>query len=1743
MSLSKSSDCGPAEWPLLPQPTNGELAQLTDAHEFIDSPKRCVVCVLGMHRSGTSVAARLINLLGVSLGAEDDLLAPKPDNPTGYWEYRPILELNDEILARLGGSFHQPPPLTPGWEMKAELADLRRRARDLVACTFAAGNWGWKDPRTCLTLPFWKQILAPVQYVICMRSPAEVAASLETRDGSSVEKCIRLWHIYTAAAIEQTTGHPRHFIFYEDVVNSARNEVARLARFLGRSDALERPAVQAAIEEFVKPELHRERTSLINTVDNPNILFPANALYFAVRIAARSGKPRQEVSDISRSGPVDDQIWNAFSRSSRRAQEDLDELTRSRSSLESRLSESSAHAHELQVRVSSVEMEAAVRDVEQRAAEERSKELEADNQQLAEERSLATTLVSELRAELEKREALCQEHARAIAERDAEIAALAERAALVQRLEEDRVARQSEIETIRSHFRELQAENRRLAQQRDRAHAVSSELRAGLDERAAIVAALESRLTERLDERAAVVATLESQLTERFDERGAFVATLESQLTERFDERAAFVAALESRVAERLAAWEGISDKIRDTNETDSRLEAGIVALAEQIGGLAAGFAQMRSCEEIREAATLQIRDQLSARQDEIRAIVSRLSGTIDYLGMTRRVRADMRRVLPPATQVVVISKGDPDLLDLQGQDVKHFPQDDWGHFAGHYPADNGEAIAHLEAVRARGARFLVIPSSSFWWLEHYTDLARHLDTTYHRVWSSADCQIYDLAGLDQSPRVKPVPSDVAATPAPPAPEPGSMIAVCDMPGPDGMIVGPGHLRVRGWALSKAGIKDVELFVDSHPREGVAYGGSRFDVEAVYPDFPDAHHSGFVGKLDLEGLAEGDHSLAVRIRSLDGCEMELIRSFRLDPHARPDRADLNAEYPDWLARRIPSEVDLARMRIEGKHLRYQPLISLVVPVYNAPEKFLGLMVDSVMAQTYEKWELCLADDASTVPHVRPFLDRLARRDSRVKIAHLSRNQGISGASNAALGLAKGEFIGLLDHDDILAPSALFEVVRALNDAPATDLLYSDEDKVDETGTEHWDPFFKPDWSPDLLLSINYVCHFGVYRRSLIETIGGFRSEYDGSQDYDLVLRFTELTNRILHLPSILYSWRAIPGSAARDLMAKPYAVDAARRAIDDALRRRGVAGRAEPGQSLGQWRVRYDLRNQPGVTIVIPAGGNTKCLKRCLESVLERSTYTNLHILVTDDSDGPAVADLCRTLGKMDARLSYRRFRLKPFNYSAINNSAVSLIDTPYVVLLNDDTEVITPDWVEAMLEHAQRPEVGVVGAKLLYSDRSLQHVGVIMGPRENCDHAFRHLSEEDPGYFGFPRLIRNWSAVTFACAMMRRSVFDEVGGLDTENLAMAYNDVDMCLRIRERGYWVVYTPYAVLFHYESSTRSMHSYPGEEHYMKKRWADVICHDPFYNPNLTREAEDYSLNFDAPSIAERLGVIEDDPRPVSQNSDNRREPLFAPILEPQGEADQDQAGDRLFPATSKTVIDMVTSTIELGRHIGGMEGLWKNHVNELTTWLDQQKSRSLHEREAQSAGRGLPALKTPGAQYRERAGSTEPAGRRTAGYGEQLAPDSPRFAAPGVGDPPDGINGYRRKRSSYPYIRQRIREAVNAELPTGCVVVVVSRGDDNLLQLGPRQGWHFPQTEAGEYAGFHPADSSQAIAYLEEVRSKGADFLLFPSTAFWWLGFYGDFQKYLESRYPCVCSDPSCLIFELSTTVGGHNRRP
>jgi GT2 family glycosyltransferase len=557
-------------------------------------------------------------------------------------------------------------------------------------------------------------------------------------------------------------------------------------------------------------------------------------------------------------------------------------------------------------------------------------------------------------------------------------------------------------------------------------------------------------------------------------------------------------------------------------------------------------------------------------------------------------------------------------------------------------------------------------------------------------------------------------------------------------------------------------------------------------------------------------------------------------------------------YHSWLQhhQRRTEDADELRRAIEA--FRWRPRISVVTPVYNTDPRWLRRAVESVRAQVYPEWELCLGDDGSTRQETVAALTAMSELDSRIRVARMPRNGGISAASNAALATATGEFIALLDHDDEIPPDALFEVARMLNAHPDADVIYTDEDKLEFDGT-HSEPFFKPDWSPEYLRSSMYLGHLGVYRRELVNALGGFRPAYDGSQDYDLALRATERTNAVYHIPRILYHWRKIPGSAAGDQVAKPWALDAARRALSDHLARQPIPATvvAEPGNGL--WRVQYRIVGEPLVTIVIPTDsriargpdGDRDLLRQCLRSIVDRTTYKNYELLVVDNGRlSPGVQDLL-------PHIPHRRVIYEPatpFNFAAKINFAASHARGEHLLLLNDDTEVISGEWLTAMLEFSQQPEIGAVGGKLYYPDGRIQHVGVVLGIGGGACHVLAGQAGDSPGYFGSALVIRNYSAVTGACCMTRRAVFDEVSGFD-ERFALDFNDVDYCLRVRARGYRIVGTPFARLYHYEGATfgsRERVVNPQEIKALGERWQHVIDADPYYSPNLTRSALDYSL---------------------------------------------------------------------------------------------------------------------------------------------------------------------------------------------------------------------------------------------------------------------------------------------------------
>jgi glycosyltransferase involved in cell wall biosynthesis len=561
--------------------------------------------------------------------------------------------------------------------------------------------------------------------------------------------------------------------------------------------------------------------------------------------------------------------------------------------------------------------------------------------------------------------------------------------------------------------------------------------------------------------------------------------------------------------------------------------------------------------------------------------------------------------------------------------------------------------------------------------------------------------------------------------------------------------------------------------------------------------------------------------------------------------AQPSMQAQGGSYADWVRRYDTiGRLELEGLRQRARKLGDGPLVSVVLPVFQTPEAWLRRCLDSVLQQVYPNWELCVADDASPDPRVREILEEYARRDARIKLVFRAGNGHIAEASNSALQLATGEFIGLLDHDDELRPHALLEMAEAIACRNDLGLLYSDEDKIDAEG-RRFSPYFKPDWNPDLLLSQNYVCHFTVIRADLVRAVGGFRKGFEGSQDHDLILRCSEMLDdsRIHHIPKVLYHWRAVEGSTALTRNAKDYASSAGARAVGEHL------GRLYPGAGVeellhGHYRVHWPLPNPlPKVSLVIPTRDKAELLRVCIESILERTTYPELEVVVVDNRSSEQAA--LAYLAELEQRAGVRVLRYDaPFNYSTINNWAVTQCDGSIIGLVNNDIEVISPGWLQEMVSQAMRPEVGAVGAMLYYPNDTIQHAGVVLGVHGIAAHLYAGMPRGYPGHGGRARVAQSLSAVTGACMVMRRVVYEQAGGLD-ESLQVAFNDIDFCLRLREAGYLNIWTPFAELYHHESASRGSEDtddkkerFAREVNLMQQRWGGQLPFDPAYNVNLS-----------------------------------------------------------------------------------------------------------------------------------------------------------------------------------------------------------------------------------------------------------------------------------------------------------------
>lgn len=692
----------------------------------------------------------------------------------------------------------------------------------------------------------------------------------------------------------------------------------------------------------------------------------------------------------------------------------------------------------------------------------------------------------------------------------------------------------------------------------------------------------------------------------------------------------------------------------------------------------------------------------------------------------------------------------------------------------------------------------------------------------------------------------------------------------------DSIFVKNGKIFATGWAVSSVAENEIEITVTDEKKEpvdAIVTWAARPDVGLAKYGDPKAGHVG----IFLEIPFSGQHLVTVHFKEKDAQGSVISeQSLPLNPAliaARKFLKESKAQYVNtkkslvWLKKKLTrneyADYDtwLRIMRVSRQELfaqrktkfSYAPKFSVVVPLYHTPAKFLKDLVRSMMYQSYANWELCLVNASPEDVHLTSLLENWAMRDKRIRVIRLEKNLGIAQNTNAGIEASTGEFIAFLDHDDFLEPDALFCYADALNKDKTIDVFYSDEDKTDEYAAHYFYPHFKSDFNIDLLHANNYMCHFLAVRKSLVDTVGGLNEKFDGAQDYDFVLRLTENTKKIYHCPRILYHWRCSNQSTAASQGNKMYAIHAGKAALNAHYKRIGWNARAQEGAVDGWYQTKFTLKEEPLVSILIPNKDHTDDLDVCLNSFFERADYQNYEfIIIENNSVLPETFAYYEKIEKEHDNVKVVYWEAG-FNYSTINNFGFKFAKGDYIMLLNNDVELITPDIFQSMLGFCMRPEVGIVGAKLLYNDHTVQHAGVLVGAGGLADHVFKGIHEDDPGYMGRAISSQDVSAVTAACLLVKRSVYEEVGGLE-EEFQVAFNDVDFCLKVRKAGYLIVYDADVKLFHYESKSRGMEDttdrfirFGNEMMLLNSKW-DILSTfvDPYYNPNLSY-LEYYKIN--------------------------------------------------------------------------------------------------------------------------------------------------------------------------------------------------------------------------------------------------------------------------------------------------------
>ena len=687
-----------------------------------------------------------------------------------------------------------------------------------------------------------------------------------------------------------------------------------------------------------------------------------------------------------------------------------------------------------------------------------------------------------------------------------------------------------------------------------------------------------------------------------------------------------------------------------------------------------------------------------------------------------------------------------------------------------------------------------------------------------------------------------------------------------------------GTVRIRGWAIAPKPVT-VRIFdADKKPVAAEIQRTDRVDVNQLFEEAQDPGKTGFFSEITnvsgkclyvvfYAGEKKTVHVVPLRkadilAKKLDKYVEKGIRYWKSQGAAALAEKVVTKvknvrqgppSYQKWIRHHLPDRNELEKQKKTS--FGYRPKLSFVVPLYKTPEKYLRRLTESFQEQTYSNWELCFSDGSGAQSPLTELLKELTAKDNRIKYVSHEEPLQISENTNSAIEIATGDFIAFADHDDELTPNALFECVKAINEKPQTLVIYTDEDKMSMDGHKFFQPHFKPDYNPDLLCAVNYICHLFVVSRKVIEKVGGLRSEFDGAQDYDFVLRCVEAVKdeEICHIPKILYHWRCHEDSTAENPESKLYAFEAGRRAVQAHYERTGIPAEVFKGEYLGLYRTKFIRDHDPLISIIIPNKDHIDDLKRCMESIEQKSTYKNYeYIIVENNSTDSATFEYYKKLEAENPKVRMVYWD-GVFNYSAINNYGASFAKGEYLLLLNNDTEIINPDCLEELLGYCMRKDVGAVGARLYYEDDTIQHAGVVIGFGGIAGHCFVQQKRGTTGYCHRIICAQDYSAVTAACMMVKKSAFDAVGGL-SEELAVAFNDIDFCMKLRKAEYLIVYNPYAELYHYESKSRGLEDTPEkvarfnkEIATFEKKWPEILENgDPYYNPNLTLKSQDFSL---------------------------------------------------------------------------------------------------------------------------------------------------------------------------------------------------------------------------------------------------------------------------------------------------------